>query len=171
VRTAKHHENEFAIPLVNRVKARGFDVQTAIMDKDYDTEQIHNWCMARNVAPDVPLRETKGVKAGKAEPPHCAHGEWTFARTDYKRKATKWRCPTGECGAKSMWVKADRLHPLIPRDTKRYKTLYRQRSRVEAGFGSLKHEWSLLPRRVRGLDRVQLHADLTILAPRYAAYR
>jgi hypothetical protein len=62
-----------------------------------------------------------------------------------------------------MWVKADRLHPLVPRDTKRYKTLYRQRSRVEAGFGSLKHEWSLLPLRVRGLGRVQLHADLTIL--------
>jgi hypothetical protein len=28
----------------------------------------------------------------------------------------------------------------------------------------LKHEWSLLPLRVRGRDRVRLHADLTILA-------
>ena len=31
-------------------------------------------------------------------------------------------------------------------------------------FGRLKHEWALLPLRVRGLDRVRLHADLTILA-------
>jgi hypothetical protein len=28
----------------------------------------------------------------------------------------------------------------------------------------LKHEWVLLPLRVRGLERVRLHADLTILA-------
>src|SRR5205085_1187416 len=35
---------------------------------------------------------------------------------------------------------------------------------VEREFGRLKNEWALLPLRVRGLDRVQLHADLTILA-------
>jgi hypothetical protein len=28
----------------------------------------------------------------------------------------------------------------------------------------LEHEWALLPLRVRGLERVRLHADLTILA-------
>jgi hypothetical protein len=28
----------------------------------------------------------------------------------------------------------------------------------------LKHEWGLFPLRVRGIDRVALHADLTILA-------
>lgn len=83
---------------------------------------------------------------------------------DYKRKATKWHCPTGECEAKSMWRKADRLHPLIPRESKRHRDLYRSRSAIEREFGSLKHEWSLLPLRVRGLDRVRLHADLTILA-------
>jgi hypothetical protein len=36
--------------------------------------------------------------------------------------------------------------------------------RVEREFGRLKHEWALLPLRIRGLERVQLHADLTILA-------
>jgi hypothetical protein len=35
---------------------------------------------------------------------------------------------------------------------------------VEREFGRLKNEWALLPPRVRGLERVQLHADLTILA-------
>jgi hypothetical protein len=35
---------------------------------------------------------------------------------------------------------------------------------VEREFERLKNEWSLLPLRVRGLDRVKLHADLTILA-------
>ena len=31
-------------------------------------------------------------------------------------------------------------------------------------FGRLKHEWALLPLRARGIERVRLHADLTILA-------
>jgi len=62
-----------------------------------------------------------------------------------------------------MWLKADRLHPLIPRGSKRHKDLYRSRSGIEREFGSLKHEWALLPLRVRGQDRVQLHTDLTIL--------
>ncbi len=33
-----------------------------------------------------------------------------------------------------------------------------------AEFGRLKHEWALLPLRVRGIERVRLHADLTILS-------
>jgi hypothetical protein len=35
---------------------------------------------------------------------------------------------------------------------------------VERGFGRLKHEWGMLPLRVRRLPRVKLHVDLTILA-------
>jgi hypothetical protein len=31
-------------------------------------------------------------------------------------------------------------------------------------FGRLKHDYGLAPLRVRGLERVQLHADLTMLA-------
>ncbi len=87
-----------------------------------------------------------------------------FAGADFKRKATEWRCPTGECAPASVRVKADRLHPLIPRETERSRKLYRSRGAVEREFGRLKHEWALLPLRVRGLERVRLHADLTILA-------
>jgi hypothetical protein len=126
--------------------------------------ELHFWCMQRGIAPIIALKETATVKRGAAEPPHCVHGEWTFAGADYKRRATKWRCPTGECEPASVWVNADRLHPLIPRESKRFKDLYRSRSAVEREFGRLKHEWSLLPLRVRGLERVRLHADLTILA-------
>jgi hypothetical protein len=38
------------------------------------------------------------------------------------------------------------------------------RRAVERELGRLEHEWALLPLRVRGPDRVRLHADLTILA-------
>lgn len=164
VRTAKHAEQNFALSLIRKARERGFNISTAIMDKGYDSNTIHGWCMEWGIAPVIPVKETGPVQRGAAEPPHCAHGEWTFAGADYKRKATKWRCPTGECEAKSMWVKADRLHPLIPRESKRYRELYRSRGAVEREFGRLKHEWSLLPLRVRGVDRVRQHADLTILA-------
>jgi hypothetical protein len=97
-------------------------------------------------------------------PPTCDHGEWRFAGADYQRGAAKWRCQTGECKPASRWVKADRLHPLIPRETLRWKGLYRKRAAVEREFGRLKNEWALSPLRVRGIERVRLHADLTILA-------
>ena len=112
----------------------------------------------------IPLRETPNVTRGEHLPPTCEHGEWRFAGADRKRQATKWRCPTGECQPASIWIKADRLHPLIPRETPRWKALYRGRAAVEREFGRLKNEWALAPLRVRGLERVRLHADLTILA-------
>ncbi len=72
--------------------------------------------------------------------------------------------PVGLCRPASRWIKADRLHPLVPRETPRWSKLYRSRAAVEREFGRLKNEWAMLPLRVRGLERVQLHADLTILA-------
>jgi hypothetical protein len=114
--------------------------------------------------PVIPLRQTPAVKAGKDKPPSCDHGTWTFAGSDAKRGASKWRCPTGECQPASVWVKASRLHPLIPRGTDRFKGLYHQRGAVEREFGVWKHQWAMLPLRVRRLNRVQLHVDLTILA-------
>ncbi len=170
VETASAAEQHFALPLIDKARERGFKVNTAIMDKGYDKGPIHDGCtihdgcMYRDVAPVVALMETARVKRGEHKPPCCEHGKWTFAGADYKRRATKWRCPTGACQPKSTWVKADRLHPLIPRETARSRRLYHSRGAVEREFGRLKHEWAMLPLRVRGLERVRLHADLTILA-------
>ena len=57
-----------------------------------------------------------------------------------------------------------------PRD-ERWKTLYKARGAVEREFGRLKHEWAMLPLRVRGLARVRLHVNLTILAKLCCAVR
>lgn len=164
VESGAESEYHFALPVIDRARKRGFKPRTAICDKGYDSQHLHQFLTVRNIAPVIPLRTSGAVKRGKHEPPHCAHGDWTFAGADYKRKATKWRCPTGECQPSNMWLKASRLHPLIPRETKKYRDLYTKRGAIEREFGRLKHEWSLLPLRVRGRARVQLHADLTILA-------
>lgn len=164
VEMAKDAETTFALGLLDTVRERGFAVANAIMDAGYDNGPIHDGCMDRGICPVTPLRQTTGVARGDHKPRVCEHGEWTFARTDYKRQATKWRCPTGECQPKSMWVKADRMHALIPRHTERSRKLYASRGAIEREFGRLKHEWAMLPLRVRGIERVRLHADLTILA-------
>jgi DDE family transposase len=159
-RTARDAEVNFAIPLMDAVIGRGFSPSTVSMDKGYDAERIHTACEARGVHPVIPIRE------GGVQPrcPSCQHGDWTFAGSDAKRGASKWRCPTGECQPASMWIKASRLQPLIPRHTKRWRDLRAGRAAVEREFGNLKHNHGLATLRVRGLDRVRLHVDLTMLA-------
>jgi transposase len=164
VETASKNEGPTVAPLLDKLKAHGINPETCAMDKGYDTSTVHNACMGREVLPVVALRKTPAVKRGEHKPPTCEHGEWRFAGADRKRKASKWRCPTGECKPASVWIKADRLHPLIPRETLRSKALYRKRGSVERAFGRLKNEWSLTPLRVRRIERVQLHANLTILS-------
>lgn len=163
VETAKADESRYSAALIDTAKRRGMLAATAAMDKGYDLPRVYEECADRDCLPVIPLRGTPSVKAGKHLPPSCEHGEWTFAGSDRKRGATKWRCPTGECKPASTWIKADRLHPLVPRESKRWKGLYRKRASVEREFGRLKHEWGLAPLRVRGLERVRMHADLAIL--------
>jgi transposase len=163
VESARANESMFVAPLIDMSKRRGALAATVAMDKAYDIGRVYEECAERDCEAIVPLRATTAVKRGEHLPPRCAHGEWKFAGADRKRGAAKWRCPTGECVPASTWIKADRLHPLMPRESARWKATYRKRAAVEREFGRLKHEWGLAPLRVRGLERVRLHADLTIL--------
>ncbi len=163
VETAKAHESRIVAGLLDTAKGRGAMAATAAMDKGYDVGPVYEDCAERDCLPIIPLRRTPAVKRGDHLPPTCSHGEWKFAGSDRKRGASKWRCSTGECKPLSTWIAADRLHPLVPRETKRWKALYRGRASVEREFGRLKNEWGLKPLRVRGIERVRLHTDLTVL--------
>ena len=134
------------------------------MDSAYDEGPVYEGFEQRGCRPVIPLRNTGGVKKGKHLPPRCDHGQWIFGGADYGRKATKWRCPQGKCKVSHRWIKASRYFPLIARETRKWWERYMGRTAVEREFGRLKNEWALSPLRVRGLDRVRLHADLTILA-------
>jgi IS5 family transposase len=169
VETAKANETLFVAPLLDKLHGLGIDPETCAMDKGYDAGGMHEACATRGIDPVIPLKQTPAVKRGEHKPPSCEHGEWTFAGADRKRKAAKWRCPTGECKPASVWIKADRLHPLIPYKAERWKRLYRKRASVERGFGRLKNESALAPLRVRGIERVRLHADLTVFSQLSAA--
>jgi hypothetical protein len=142
VETAKDAESTFAVPLLESVRERGFRAEIAVLDMGYDHETNYEQFEAHDRHPIIPLRETPAVKAGKHKPPVCGHGAWTFAGSDAKRQAAKWRCPTGECSPASRWLEASRLHTLIPRGTDRWKKLYRLRGSVERENGRLKHKWA-----------------------------
>lgn len=140
IETAKTSKTSIAPQLLAMVQRRTV-VRYAVMGRGYDTEAMHPAREDRGIRPVISLRQTTAVKQGEHLPRTCAHGEWTFAGADAICGASKWRCPAGECAVKSAWVKADRLHPLVPRTTERFKALYHQRRAVEREFGRLKHEW------------------------------
>jgi Transposase DDE domain len=164
IETARAHEYSYALPLIDAVRARGFAPETATLDKGYDQAPLYAELEARGIRPIIPLKETPDVKRGEHCAPSCEHGVWTYAGADFKNRRTKWRCPVGQCQPKSMWVRANRLRPLVPRETQRWRDHYRGRGCIERAFGRLKNEYALAPLRVRGQAKVALHADLTILA-------
>ena len=83
-------------------RERGFAAETCALDKGYDNTRVYDECVDRALRPIIPLRATPAVKRGDHKPPTCEHGEWRFAGADYKRGASKWRCPTGECKPASV---------------------------------------------------------------------
>src|SRR5439155_10183876 len=56
IETARAHESSFALPLLDAAIARGLKPETAVMDKGYDTNAIHDGCEARGCAPVIPLK-------------------------------------------------------------------------------------------------------------------
>jgi Transposase DDE domain len=58
-----------------------------------------------------------------------------------------------------------RIQPDTPikRGTPEWGAIYKRRTAVEREFGRLKHTYGLAMLRVRGIERVRLHADLTIM--------
>jgi transposase, IS5 family len=162
VQTACTHESSLADDLLQRVRER-VKPETATLDKGYDHHAVYDSCERDGVLPIIPLRQTLAVRRGDHGAPECEHGRWTFWGADARRHATKWRCPSGGCRPRSRWIRADRRHPLVPESRSGGAT-----STVDARpwreFGRLKNEFGLAPLRVRGLERVALHADLVMLA-------
>jgi hypothetical protein len=164
VETAKDAEQTFALGLLDAARERGFEIKTAIMDAGYDSEPIHGGCMDRGLLPVTPLRERPASSAARTSP-HAVAMVSGRSRVPTSSVAL----PSGavrraSASPASTWVKASRLHPLIPRESERSAKLYRSRGAVEREFGRLKNEWAMAPLRVRRVERVRLHVDLTILA-------
>jgi hypothetical protein len=149
--------NSAGVPiLLDSVLERGFATQVAVLDKGYDGQPMHDVCESRGIRPVIALKETPAVKRGEHKPRHASTASGR-SRARTPSAASKWRCPSGECQPMSVWVKASRLHPLIPHGTERWKFFYRQRTSVERGFRRLKNDYGLLPLRVRRIMSTGFH--------------
>jgi len=162
VATGAQQEGPKAMALIDLAMSRGFAPETTTMDKGYDHEGIHNGCMDRGILPIIPLRMTSDLPMW--EGPECAHGLWKHAGRDVKNRRTKWRCPTEECTPASTWRKGTRRTPLVSRESREFRRRLKGRVAAEREFARLKGHYGLMVVRVRGLDRVELHVDLTMLA-------
>jgi transposase len=61
VETARSNESLFAAPLLDKVKALGFQPRTVAMDKGYDNNRIYDECRDRSIAPIIPLRKGRNA--------------------------------------------------------------------------------------------------------------
>jgi hypothetical protein len=79
VRSAREHESLFVAALLDTLRRRGFQPETAALDMGYDNTRVYAECEERSCAPVIPLRQTPEVKRGNHGAPTCEHGTWTFA--------------------------------------------------------------------------------------------
>jgi hypothetical protein len=110
---------------------------------------------------------TKGAGRGSSE--------WMCIATSARSRSPKQACECARPGgsvARATKLRLLARSPPAPAHLSPVERLERPASgpwAVEREFGRLKNEWAMSPLRVRGLDRVRPHADLTI--PRQARPR
>ena len=75
-------------------------------------------------------------------------------------------CAERDCAAIIPFRRGQKERNLrTSRKSDEWRSLYRRRSAVECEFGRLKHQVGLAFLRVRGIERVRLHAELVMLGP------
>jgi Transposase DDE domain len=79
VRSGREHESLFVAALLDTLRRRGFQPETAALDMGYDNNRVYAECEERDCAPVIPLRRTPEVARGNHGAPTCEHGTWTFA--------------------------------------------------------------------------------------------
>ncbi len=99
---ASHAESPLVPALLGAIKTRCSKPEIGMLDRGYDNNFVYEACESKGLRPIISLRETPAVKAGNTSVPKCGHGTWTFAGSDAKRGASKWRCPAGECSPTSF---------------------------------------------------------------------
>src|SRR5205807_1388545 len=60
IETARRNESLFVAPLLDALRARGFQPETCAMDKAYDSNRVHAECAERGVHPVIPIKGERG---------------------------------------------------------------------------------------------------------------
>src|SRR5207302_1963281 len=61
VETARNHESRYVAPLLDGIRARGFQPETCAMDKGYDNTRVMAETRERSCVPNVSLRKNSPI--------------------------------------------------------------------------------------------------------------
>ncbi len=176
---------EKAVPDKTAVKP-----EAVIMDKGYDSQDNYRLVFGEyKAAPIIPIRERKGAQlpdiCNARGTPLCSCGlEMVFWGRD--GNYLKYRCPEaagkGKCQSRfkctaspygyvlKLPILADpRRHPPVPRESKKFKRLYRLRTSVERVNSRIKGLLGLGQITLRGMAKVRVRSLLSLLVMLAAA--
>ena len=183
--TSSVSEKTAAIPLLNKAKAdySWFKPEAVICDKGYDSSVVYE-AIAKEIGAD-PIINMIG-RGGKEAPeitgssaaPSCPGGIPLIYRSWDKDKGLQYQCPEKAgralcplaegCPMKMIWVKPvhdyRRFGYRIKRGTEEFKAIYRKRVAVERVNSRLKDKRRLDSHCLRGLQKLNLHCTLSVLA-------
>ena len=178
-------EKAVAIPLLTKAKSEfpWFNPQAVICDKGYDSSAIYEAIVKELGAdPIISIRRRAGGESpeimGSSAAPCCPGGLPLIYRSWDKNKGLQYQCPekagraicplAERCPVKMMWVKPvhdyRRFGYRIKRGTEEFTSIYRKRVAVERVNSRLKDKRRLDSHCLRGLQKLNLHCTLSVMA-------
>lgn len=178
-------EKMVVIPLLNKAKSEfpWFSPQAVICDKGYDSSAVYEAIAKEfNADPIINMRGKAGAESpeitGSSAAPRCPGGLPLIYRSWDKNKGLQYRCPekagraicplSEKCTIKMMWVKPvhdyRRFGYRIKRGTEEFSAIYRKRVSVERVNSRLKDKRRLDSHCLRGLQKLNLHCTMSVLA-------
>jgi hypothetical protein len=162
-RTARVNESQFAVPLIDALHARGFAPETCALDKGYDLQRVRGPGSSR-LSPDHPSPQDPRRSPRRPQRAVLRSRRVAVCGVRFEARRVQMALPDRRVQARKPVDQGEPPSPLGPARDSALAQALQGRASVEREFGRLKNDWALAPLRVRGLERVQLHADLTILA-------
>jgi len=178
-------EKAVAIPLLNKAKSEfpWFKPQAVICDKGYDSSAIYEAIAKEfDADPIINMHGRAGGESpeitGSSAAPCCPGGLPLIYRSWDKNKGLQYQCPekagraicplAEKCAIKMMWVKPvhdyRRFGYRIKRGTEEFTAIYRKRVAVERVNSRLKDKRRLDSHCLRGLQKLNLHCTLSVIA-------
>ena len=156
-----------------------------LADRGYDSVANHEFLVKQGIIPVILIRKPTakdglydGIYTESGLPTCVGREPMEYVRTDPATGAHLFRCRVGGCPLKTagtkatthcdteMWERPEanpRVLGPLPRFTKEWWRLYRQRMSIERIFRSLKHSRGLEGHCMRGMRKLALHATLSVL--------
>jgi hypothetical protein len=182
---ADEGEKAVALPLLRKAKAElpWFTPKAIIADKGYDKYEIFEAIAKEFDADPIIKLAPKSAKeppeiTGSSVAPYCPGGLPLIYRSRDKNKGLQYQCPekarratcplAEKCPIKVIWVRPvhdyRRFGYRIHRGTEEFEKIYRKRVATERVNSRLKDKRRLDSHCFRGLNKIDLHCTLSLIA-------